>query len=457
MTETLLARPHPDQRPLHVLTPAILEPWLERAPEALAELVRAQGFAAKRGEAMLLPRSGRPPLALMGAGDAANAFALGDAATLLPEGDYALHFAPAAIDRQQLALAWLMGAYAFTRYAPRPRGPARIHIHAADREAAMRTMQAIALARDLINTPAEDLNTEALEDAVQALGRRFGATVTSIAGEDLLTQNFPLIHAVGRASVHQPRLVELVWGEEDAPRIAIIGKGIVFDTGGLDIKAAQYMRLMKKDMGGAANAMALAHMIMAAGLKVRLHLVLPIADNAISGNAYRPGDVLRSRKGLSVEVDNTDAEGRLVLADALARAAEENPDLMIDFATLTGAARVALGPELAPFYTADEALAAELQQAGAQCADPLWRMPLWDGYEALLDSPVADICHTASSPMAGSVTAALFLRRFAGEAPWLHFDIYAWVQKPRPAHPQGGDVQGVRAVFAVLERRYGGA
>ncbi len=455
MTEILLENPAPTQRPLHVLTPAILEPWLDNAPEAAAELVRAQGFAAKTGQAMLLPRPGKPPLALLGAGDSPGAFALGDAATLLPEGDYALHFAPAAIDRQQLALAWLMGAYAFTRYKERPRPPARIHIHAAKRDAALRTMQAIALARDLINTPAEDLNTEALEDAVRDLGARFGATVTSIVGDDLLEQNFPLIHAVGRASVHKPRLVELHWGACDAPRIALVGKGVVFDTGGLDIKAAQYMRLMKKDMGGAANVMALAQMIMAAKLPLRLHLVLPIADNAISGDAYRPGDVLASRQGLSVEVDNTDAEGRLVLADALSRASEEEPELLIDFATLTGAARVALGPELAPFYTDDEALAAAVQQAGAQCDDPLWRMPLWEGYEMLLDSPVADICHTASSPMAGSVTAALFLRRFTGGVPWLHFDIYAWVQKARPAHPQGGDVQGVRAVFAMLEQRYG--
>ena len=455
MTETLLASPAPAQRPLHILAPALLEPWLDNAPDDMATQVRAQDFTAQRGQVMLLPRPGRAPLALLGAGETTDAFALGDAPTLLPEGDYALHFAPAAIDRQQLALAWLMGAYAFERYKKRQRPPARVYIHAADRETASRTMQAITLARDLINIPAADLNTEALDAAVRTLGKTFKANVTSVVGDDLLEQNYPLIHAVGRASTHTPRLVELRWGEKGAPRIGLIGKGIVFDTGGLDIKAAQYMRLMKKDMGGAANAMALAHMIMAAKLPVRLHLVLPIADNAISGDAYRPGDVLPSRKGLSVEIDNTDAEGRLVLADALSRAAEDEPDLLIDFATLTGAARVALGPELAPFYTGDEALAADLQEAGAQCADPLWRMPLWDGYDALLDSPVADICHTASSPMAGSVTAALFLRRFTNDLPWLHFDIFAWAPKTRPAHPQGGDVQGVRAVFAMLERRYG--
>ncbi len=454
MLDAMLNKADPKQVPLHILSSAMFEGWLESVPEWLGTLVRAAGFSAKAGEFLLIPRSGKTPLALLGAGKAQNAYALGDASTRLPEGDYHLTFAPAALDRQDLALAWLMGAYFFERYSPRKRPPARIYIHAANASAARQTAEAIYLARDLINTPAADLNTKALEQAVRDLGAEFGARVNAIVGDDLLKKNFPMVHAVGRASVHKPRLVELHWGKKDAPKIGLVGKGVVFDTGGLDIKAAQYMRLMKKDMGGAANAMALAHMIMAEKLPVQLHMVLPIVDNAISGDAYRPSDILQSRKGLTVEIDNTDAEGRLVLADALARASEEKPELLIDFATLTGAARVALGAEIAPFYSDDEAIVADLQMAAKKTGDPVWHMPLWDGYDKMLDSPIADICHAAPGSMGGSITAALFLRRFVGDIPWLHFDIFGWVSKARPAHPQGGDAQGPRAVFAMLQDRY---
>ncbi len=455
MLDALLEKPVRDAIPLHIISAEMFEGWMQSAPEDFSALVNAADFTAKSGQVLLVPRAGKTPLALLGAGKKTEAFALGDASTQLPPGDYQLHFAPSAIDRQHLALAWLMGAYAFERYAPRARQPARIFIHAASVSKARHSAQAIYLARDLVNTPAADMNTQNLEMAVRDLGAKYGAKVTAVIGDDLLDQNYPMVHAVGRASDHEPRLVELHWGKKDAPRIGLVGKGVVFDTGGLDIKAAQYMRLMKKDMGGAANAMALAHLIMAADLPVYLHMVLPIVDNAISGDAYRPGDILQSRKGFSVEIDNTDAEGRLVLADALSRAAEENPELLIDFATLTGAARVALGPEMAPYYTDDEAIAADLERAARAEKDPVWRLPLWDGYDKLLDSPIADICHTSSSPMGGSITAALFLRRFVGDIPWLHFDIFAWVPKARPGHPTGGDAQGPRAVFSLLQDRYG--
>ncbi len=456
MSASLLEKETAKQRPLHILGPQCLTSWLAAVPAQQAAFVTDAGFAGKRGQALLVPRPDAPPVALLGCGDAADAFALGDGARHLPEGDYKLAFAPAAIERTALALAWQMGAYQFDRYKKEDgRAPAQLYIHAARRDEARDEAAAVYLARDLVNTPANDLGTEALADAVKALAKDFDATYRVCVGDDLLKENYPLVHAVGRASTHAPRLAELHWGKKNAPRIAIVGKGVVFDTGGLDIKAAQYMRLMKKDMGGAANALALARLIMSAGLNVRLHVVIPIVDNAIAGNAYRPGDVLPSRKGLSVEIDNTDAEGRLVLADALCRASEDKPELLVDFATLTGAARVALGPELAPFYTDDDVLAADLQGAAAQVGDPVWRMPLWSGYDKLLDSPIADICHTASSPMAGSVTAALFLRRFVSAQSWLHFDIFAWVASPRPGHPKGGDAQGPRAVFAMLKARYG--
>jgi len=454
MPEALLDHADKAQRPLYIIGADDLETWQETAPDGAAALIEAASFKAKRGKVLLVPQDGKPPLALLGAGKKADAFALGDAAMTLPEGDYQLVESPAWVDPQDLALAWLMGAYAFTRYRPRKRPPAALYIQAADTVVARQTAKAVYLARDLVNTPAGDLNTDAMEAAVRVLGKEFGAQVSAVVGDDLLKQNYPMIHAVGRASAHEPRLVELIWGQPDHPRIGLVGKGVVFDTGGLDIKAAQYMRLMKKDMGGAANAMALAHMIMAAKLPVRLHMVLPIVDNAISGDAYRPSDILQSRKGLSIEIDNTDAEGRLVLADALTRAGEEEPELLIDFATLTGAARVALGPEMAPYYTDDESLSSDLEMAAKRTSDPVWRMPLWDGYDSQLDSPIADICHTASSPMGGSITAALFLRRFVGDIPWVHFDIFAWVPKARPSHPAGGDAQGPRAVFAMLQARY---
>src|SRR5713101_96136 len=314
----------------------------------------------------------------------------------------------------------------------------------------------VALARDLVNTPANDLGPAELEAAARALGARHGAAVRTIVGEALLAENLPLIHAVGRASCHAPRLIDLTWGDAAAPKVTIVGKGVTFDTGGLDIKPESAMLIMKKDVGGAASALALAHMVMDRGLALRLRVLVPAVENAISGSAFRPLDIYPSRNGLSVEIGNTDAEGRLVLAGALALADEEAPDLMFDFATLTGAARVALGPDLPPFYTEDDALAGELLGCAAAENDPLWRMPLWRGYEPMLESKIADIKSTGTGGFAGSITAALFLRKFVTAAKsWAHFDVYAWTPAAKPGRPEGGECQAARALYALLTARYG--
>jgi leucyl aminopeptidase len=312
------------------------------------------------------------------------------------------------------------------------------------------------LVRDLVNTPAADLGPAELEQAVRQHAERFGAQVRVVSGEEL-SHGYPLIAAVGAAATPEraPRLIELEWGKPDDPRVAIVGKGVCFDSGGLDLKPASGMRLMKKDMGGAAHALALAQLIMGERLPVRLHLLIPAVENAVSGAAFRPGDVIKSRQGLFVEIDNTDAEGRLILADALTRALEESPELIVDFATLTGAARVALGPDLPAFFANQDDLARDVEGAAAEVADPLWRMPLWDPYGEMLKSDLADLANSSSSPMAGCITAALFLKRFVpDETAWAHLDTYSWRDAAKPGRPKGGDALGLRAVFAVLERRY---
>ncbi len=387
----------------------------------------------------------------------------------LPEGTYRLAEPvqpvrgtgePAQGDPGPATLGWLLGQHRFTAYKSKTedeRGP-RVLLtrEAAEIERTVRLAEATAYVRDLVDTPAADLGPAELEAAAREIAKPFHAKIEVTSG-DALSQGHPMIAAVGQGAARDraPRLIEFTWGREGAPRIAIIGKGVCFDSGGLDIKPASGMRLMKKDMGGAAHALALARLIMAERLPVRLHLLVPAVENSVSENALRPGDVISSRKGLKVEIDNTDAEGRLILGDALARAGEENPELIIDFATLTGAARVALGPDLPAMFTNDEDLAAALQDAAKQVADPIWRMPLWDGYDEMLKSDLADLANAADSPMAGSVTAALFLRRFVPEGvPWAHFDTFAWRPAAKPGRPKGGEALGLRAVFAMLQQRY---
>jgi leucyl aminopeptidase len=422
---------------------------------------RAAGYEPRPGNHLLVPGpDGKLGGVLFGIENpkaaGKNLFLPGKLADILPAGSY--RFANAPHDARLAALAFALGRYRFTRY--RKTGDDKVAqlevpegVDAAD---ISRLVEAATLARDLINTPANDMGPAELEKAVRDVAARYGAKVGATVGDDLLAKNFPLIHAVGRAAAGAPRLIDMTWGDEKAPKVTLVGKGVCFDSGGLDIKPDSAMLLMKKDMGGAANVLALAQMVMDAGLKLRLRVLIPAVENAVSGNAMRPLDVYRSRKGITVEIGNTDAEGRLILADALTLADEEAPDLLIDMGTLTGAARVALGPELPPFYTNDEALAAKVMQHAAAQNDPLWRLPLWQPYESMLDSKTADINNISGSSFAGSITCALFMQRFVEAAKsWLHLDIYAWTPSAKPGRPEGGECQAARAVYALLQERYG--
>ncbi len=417
---------------------------------------KAQDFSGQRGRLLALPDAdGSVGLWLFGVGGAEgrSPFLAGQAAAVLPEGTYTLEGEIG--DPTLAAIGFRLGAYRFDRYRDARPVPALILPEATDGAEVERQVEAATLARDLINTPANDLGPDALEQAAHDFARRNGMDVRVIAGDELLSANFPMIHAVGRASVQAPRLIDLNWGDADHPKVTLVGKGVTFDTGGLDIKSAAGMLMMKKDMGGAANVLGLAHAIVSAELPVRLRVLLPVVENAIAGASFRPGDVLRSRAGLTVEIGNTDAEGRLILADALALADEEAPDLLIDMATLTGAARVALGPDLPPVYSTDSDLAAKLAALGSAVEDPLWPMPLWANYDSQLNSKIADINNTGSGGYAGSVTAGLFLKRFVKKAKaWLHLDIFGWAPEARPGRPVGATDQGIRALYMLIKDRY---
>ena len=428
---------------------------LSAAAQRFAE---SASFEPKAGQSLLLPGdNGALAGALFGIEpadrQAKDRFLPGRLPGLLPAGTY--RFANAPHDTRLAALAFALGSYKFTRYRKAEPDGAKLQIpEGVDGADLSRIAEGVALARDLINTPANDMGPAELEQAARDLAAKQGASIRSIVGDDLVKQNFPLIHAVGRASPRAPRLIDLTWGDAAAPKVTLVGKGVCFDTGGLDIKPDAGMLIMKKDMGGAANVLAAAHMIMDAKLKVRLRVLIPAVENAIAGDAFRPLDIYRSRKGITVEIGNTDAEGRLVLSDALALADEESPELIVDMATLTGAARVALGPELPPLYTHDDKLAADFARHAEAERDPLWRLPLWRPYESLLDSKTADI-NNVGGPMAGSITAALFLSRFVSAKSWAHFDIYAWTPSAKPARPDGGECQVARALYALLKERYG--
>ncbi|MFN4210559.1 MAG: leucyl aminopeptidase family protein [Devosia sp.] len=416
----------------------------------------ANGFTGQRGRLLALPEAdGGLAAYLFGLGKPASRPALvtGLAGASLAAGRYRLEGAYG--DPTLAAIGFRLGAYRYDRYregkpAPELAGPGR-----ADAAEVDRLVEAAVLARDLINTPPNDLGPDAFEAEIRAFAAARKMKIKVIAGDELLRANFPMIHAVGRASTQAPRLIDLSWGNARDPKVTLVGKGVTFDTGGLDIKNPAGMLIMKKDMGGAANVLGLAHAIVSARLRVRLRVLIPVVENAIAGAAFRPGDVLKSRKGITVEIGNTDAEGRLILADALALADEEHPDLLIDLATLTGAARVALGPDLPPLYSTDDALARELMDKGAASDDPLWQMPLWSPYDAMMNSKIADVNNAGSGGFAGSVTAALFLRRFVSEATtWAHLDIYGWAPEARPGRSHGGTDQGIRAIYGVLKQRY---
>ena len=416
-------------------------------------------FEAKPGRYLILPsHDGSLAGVLFGADSRTtpkDPFIAGRLPGMLPDGTY--QFTDNPHDPRLSALAFALGSYRFLRYRKGEARNVRLLTPAGvDHADLVRIIEGVTLARDLVNTPANDMGPEELEHAARTLAKQHGADVRTIVGEELLAQNFPLIHAVGRASPRAPRLIDITAGRADAPKVTLVGKGVCFDTGGLDLKPESAMLIMKKDMGGAASVLAAAHMILSRGLDIRLRVLIPAVENAVSGGAFRPLDVYQSRKGLTVEIGNTDAEGRLVLADALAFADEEAPDLLIDMGTLTGAARVALGPDLPPFYTHDDQLARELAECAATENDPLWQMPLWLPYDALLESKVADLNNVAPGAFAGSITCALFLNRFVSAAKsWLHLDVYAWNPTAKSGRPEGGECQGARAVYALLCRRYG--
>jgi leucyl aminopeptidase len=421
----------------------------------------ANGFKAKPGACLTLPAAnGQIEQVVFGLDDATSKsrdpFRPGQLPGLLPPGVY--RFANVAPhDARLAALAFALGSYRFGRYRKTDAPEVRlVPPDGIDVVEIARIAEAAVLARDLINTPANDMGPEQLALEAQKLAKRFGASFSCVVGDDLIRQNFPLIHAVGMASPRAPRLIDLTWGDPAHPKVTLVGKGVCFDSGGLDLKPSSGMLIMKKDMGGAANVLALALMVMDAKLKLRLRVLIPAVENAVAGNAFRPLDIFRSRKGITVEIGNTDAEGRLVLADALALADEEKPDLLIDLGTLTGAARVALGPDLPPFYTDDERLAQDLAVCAKQENDPLWRLPLWPPYDSWLDSKVANINNAPSGSFAGSITCALFLRRFVEAAKsWLHVDIYGWTPSAKPARPEGGECQAARAIYKLLSDRYG--
>lgn len=444
--------------PLYLLQAAQWEAFLlNQSPQHQAWL-RLHNFSAKARQWCLLPdEHGGLSGVCVGIDNVPDLYALSDLPLQLPLGDYRWVYDATPHDLNLLALGWGLGAYQYTRYKTATRAPARLSLPAGfDHSRLMHELEASYWVRDLINTPAVDMMPQHLAEAALDLTTRFGGQCHQIVGDDLLIHNYPMVHAVGRASSHAPRLIELRFGDHHLPQVTLIGKGVCFDSGGLDIKPANGMLLMKKDMGGAAHALGLAQLILAQGLAVQLRVLIPAVENAINGNAFRPGDILNSRHGLTVEIGNTDAEGRLILADALTAASEENPALVLDFATLTGAARVAVGTDIAAYFTPDEHLATALQQASDTTQDPCWRLPLFPAYKKMLASPIADLNNAPGSSYAGAITAALFLQAFVPEKlRWCHFDVMAFNVKNSPGKAEGGEAMAVRATYQLIEQLFG--
>lgn len=451
----------PSAKAIHLISAASYTDWLQAQTGTLQNWLQTSGFSAKNGEIALLPDRDGGLSGVLVINGTSNLYALGKLPLGLPAGAYQLSKEIALPDAERLALGWCLGADRFTRYKKKLSEPAQLII--ADDAARTRVLQlaaAVTGARALVNTPAEDLGPQQLSAFVANIAERQNAQFSEIVGEDLMSQNFPAIHAVGRASHRPPRLLELNWqcanADANTPLLVLVGKGVCFDTGGLDMKASDGMALMKKDMGGSAVAIMLAQLVMQAKLKVRLKLLVPAVENAVGPMSYRPGDVIATRSGQSVEIGNTDAEGRVVLCDALTYAVESKPALIMDFATLTGAARVALGPDLPATFCHDDELVHALIQAGTSVQDPLWRMPLWADYQRMIDSPIADMNNAGSSRMAGAITAALYLERYVPKAiPWVHIDTFCWNDTEQPGRPKGGACQGLRAAFAYLSGRFG--
>ena len=453
--EGFAGSPGQDARPLHIVDRQRLAEWRGRQPEGLAQWMDAHRFEAAAGSLLVLPGEHGIAGAVLGVGDPLDPFSYAHAPFALPHGDWRVEGALDADASQALQLGWGLGSYRYTRFRKPLREPARLVVDALDAEVAD-LLSACLRVRDLVNTPTEHMGPEQLHAVVEDIARKHGARFEAVVGDDLLARNFPAIHAVGRASHRAPRLLQLQWGEPSHPHVAIVGKGVCFDTGGLNIKTGDGMRNMKKDMGGSAHAIALAELVMARQLPLRITLLVPAVENAIGPLSYRPGEVVATRKGVSVEIDNTDAEGRMVLCDALTYACESSPQLLLDFATLTGAARIALGPDLPALFANDDAVATAWLDAGMRTRDPVWRMPLWRPYLRYLTSYVADIANSGPSKMGGSIAAALYLERFVRDGqPWAHLDVYAWNDNDRPGRPCGGEAQGLRAAYAMLKRRFG--
>lgn len=429
--------------------------WLAQQPADTQNWLQAVNF--KKG-VQLLPGDSRQesaPTALFVCSDLSDFFACGELAYALPAGDYFIQNIEDTDTLTRIAFAWGVGAYCFDRYKKNEKTPAQLYLtDTSALEAAEKLVAATQLTRDLINTPAADMMPEDIAATAAELAQRFEGQVEQVIGADLLTQNYPMIHAVGRASDHQPRLIDMRWGDKNHPKLTLVGKGISFDSGGLDIKPSSGMRQMKKDMGGAANVLGLAQLIMSHNLPVNLRVLIPAAENAISSNSFRPGDVINTRKGTTVEIDNTDAEGRLVLCDAITEAVSENPELVIDFATLTGACRVALGTDLPGFFTNQQTIANDLILSAETTSDPVWQLPLHQAYKDGLKSNIADLANSAPTGLGGAITAALYLEHFVEETPWLHFDLMAWNLQAKPGKPVGGEAMGIRTVFAYLQKRF---
>ncbi|MDR3450316.1 MAG: leucyl aminopeptidase family protein [Alphaproteobacteria bacterium] len=458
MADILLTRAPKNATPLLLLTEKAFGAWAKKKPKRIGQWMATHEFAAKPGTFWLVPDAeGKVERVVAGISETPSLWDIADFSTRLPAGSYALESDAHLAYQEWLALGWVLGAHKFTRYKKAAAPKAKLVLPpGADAKKIARYAASICLARDLITTPAEDMGPEQLADAAVAMAKKYGAKISQIVGDDLLKKNFPAIHRVGRASYRAPRLVDLTWGNPKHPKITLVGKGVCFDTGGLDIKPSSGMYLMKKDMGGAACVLAIAQMVMDAKLPVRLRVLIPAVENAVAGNAYRPSDVITMRNGLTVEVGNTDAEGRLILADALAEASAEKPELMIDFATLTGAARGALGTELPALFCNNDAVADQMLAAGKDMEDPLWRMPLHKPYAKMLDSAIADLNSAPGSPYAGAITAALFLQRFVGDGlAWAHIDLMAYNLAAKPGRPEGGEAQAVRAVYRLIEQRAG--
>lgn len=447
-----------DAIPVTPLTGEELESWLQTQDAHVQNFVKAQDFTAAPHSKILIPDAqGTTERVLVGVDESDLLYRFAGIGKSLPTGTYTIDANMNEHEATQAAIGWALGQYEFDKYLDKKSKTPNLLVTPknAQMTEVESTINAMTMVRDLVNIPANDMGPSALQKAAEKLAKDFNGKSTTIIGDDLLKENYPLVHAVGRASDDPPRLVDITWGDENAPKVTLVGKGVTFDTGGLNIKPGAPMSLMKKDMGGAAHVLGLARMIMENNLPVRLRVLVPIAENSISGNAFRPSDVIPSRKGISVEIENTDAEGRLILADALTEACTENPDLLIDFATLTGAARVALGPDVPPFFTDDETLAKEFLAAGEKQQDPVWQLPLWKEYRDMLSSTVADICHTGAGGQAGAITAALFLQSFVDDTiTWAHIDTWAWRKSNRPGRPQGGDAIGMRAAYDVIKSRY---